>query len=91
LNSFFQALDHVAVDSINDHVGAQILHSIPVLARLSGDLHANALTAPLAGALVGALLAILGSGLKNHLLGGRSVRVLGERSALDIDHVSEKA
>jgi hypothetical protein len=61
----FQILSHMAADPISLRVGSQILHSTPVLANLSGELDVTALTAPLAGAVVGALLTMMGSGLYN--------------------------
>ena len=59
----FQTISHMAADPISHRIGSQILHSIPVLASLSGALDVNALTTPLAGAVVGALLTMIGSGL----------------------------
>ena len=52
LLSHFQALGHVAADPVGH--GA-ILHSVAVLARLSGDIG----VAPLAGAVIGTLLTIM--------------------------------
>ena len=63
LLTHFQTLSHMAADQISHRIGSQILHSIPVLASLSGELDVNALAAPLAGAVVGALLTMIGSGL----------------------------
>jgi hypothetical protein len=56
----FQALGDVAADPISHHIGGQILHSVPVLAKLSVGLHVNSLSAPLAGVLVGTLLTMIG-------------------------------
>ena len=59
----FQAFNHMAADQISHRIGSQILHSIPVLASVSEGLDVNALTVPLAGAIVGALFTMIGSGL----------------------------
>ena len=59
----FQAFNHMAADPISHRIGSQILHSIPVLASVSEGLDVNALTVPLAGAIVGALFTMIGSGL----------------------------
>ena len=56
LLSRFQAFGHVAADPIGYRSGGEILHSIAVLARLSGDVEVISLIAPLAGAVIGTLL-----------------------------------
>jgi hypothetical protein len=48
-------LGHVAADSVGHGSGGAILHSVAVLARLSGDIE----VAPLAGAVIGTLLTIM--------------------------------
>ena len=55
LLSHFQALAHVTADPISYRSGEEILHSVAVLARLSGGIE----VAPLAGAVIGTLLTIL--------------------------------
>jgi hypothetical protein len=55
LLSHFQALGHVAADPVGHGSGGAILHSVAVLARLSGDIE----VAPLAGAVIGTLLTIM--------------------------------
>ena len=59
LLSHFQALSHVAVDPIGHRSGGDILHSVVVFARLSGDIDGISLIAPLAGAVIGTLLTIM--------------------------------
>ena len=58
LLTHFQALGHVAADPIGHRSGGEILHSVAVLARLSGDIEVISLIAPLAGAVIGTLLTI---------------------------------
>ena len=55
LLSHVQALGHVAADPVGHGSGGAILHSVAVLARLSGDIE----VAPLAGAVIGTLLTIM--------------------------------
>ena len=55
LLSHFQALGHVAADPVGHGSGGAILHSVAVLARLSGNIE----VAPLAGAVIGTLLTIM--------------------------------
>ena len=59
LLSHFQALGHVVADPIGHHSGGEILHSVAVFARLSGDIEIISLVAPLAGAVIGTLLTIM--------------------------------
>ena len=56
LLSRFQAFGHVAADPIGYRSGGEILHSVAVFARLSGDIGVISLIAPLAGAVIGTLL-----------------------------------
>ena len=74
VHTHFQTLSHMAADSLTHRIGSQILHSIPVLASLSGELNVNALAAPLAGAVVGALLTMMGSGLDSRSILNRRTR-----------------
>ena len=55
LLSRFQALGHVAAGPIGHRSGGEILHSVAVFARLSGDIEVISLIAPLAGAVIGKL------------------------------------
>src|SRR6187549_2371458 len=55
LFSRFQPLGYVAANPIGNRSGEEILHSIAVLARLSGDIEVISLIAPLAGAVIGKL------------------------------------
>jgi hypothetical protein len=57
--SHFQALGHVVADPIGHRSGGEILHSVAVFARLSGDIEIISLVAPLAGAVIGTLLTIM--------------------------------
>jgi len=59
LLSRFQAFGHVAADPIGYRSGGEILHSVAVFARLSGDIEVISLIAPLAGAVIGTLLTIM--------------------------------
>jgi hypothetical protein len=59
LLSRFQALGHVAADPIGHRSGGEILQSVAVFARLSGDIEVISLIAPLAGAVIGTLLTIM--------------------------------
>ena len=59
LFSRFQPLGYVAANPIGNRSGEEILHSIAVLARLSGDIEVISLIAPLAGAVIGTLLTIM--------------------------------
>ena len=72
LLSHFQALGHVAADPIGHHSAGEILHSVAVLAQLSGGIE----VAPLAGAVIGTLLTIMlraiGNPPRMYALGGRS-------------------
>ena len=76
LLSHFQALGHVAGDPIGHRSGGEILHSVAVFARLSGDFEVVSLIAPLAGAVIGTLLTIMlrtiGNPPRMYALGGRS-------------------
>jgi hypothetical protein len=73
LLSRFQAVGHVAADPIGHRSGGEILNSVAVLARLSGDIEVISLIAPLAGAVIGTLIAImLGA---NGILHSRDARV----------------
>ena len=66
LLSRFQALGHVAADPISYRSGGEILHSVAVFARLSGDIEVISLIAPLAGAVIGTLLTIMIGAIGNH-------------------------
>jgi hypothetical protein len=80
LLSHFQALGHVAADSIGHRSGGEIFHSIAVLARLSGEIEVISLIAPLAGAVIGTLLTIMLAVIGNPST--RGCAALGERSLL---------
>ena len=64
LRSPFQARGHIAADSIG-HRSGEILHSVAVLSRLSGDIEVISLIPALAGAVIGTLLAIMLSTIGN--------------------------
>jgi hypothetical protein len=55
----FQAFGYVPRTPIAQRSGEEILHSVAVLARLSGDIEVTSLIAPLAGAVIGTLLTIM--------------------------------
>ena len=77
LLSRFQAFGHVAADPIGYRSGGEILHSVAVFARLSGDFEVVSLIAPLAGAVIGTLLTIMLGAIGNSHRGCfRSVGVL---------------
>jgi len=59
LLSHFQALGRVAADSMGHRGGGEILHSVAILSRLSGDIEIISLIPALAGAVVGTLLTIM--------------------------------
>ena len=59
LLSHFQTVAYVAADPIGHPGGGGILHSIPILARLSGDIEGISIIVPLAGAVIGTLLPIM--------------------------------
>ena len=58
LFSHSQFLGHIAADSIG-HRSGEILHSVAILSRLSGDIEVISLIPALAGAVVGTLLTIM--------------------------------
>ena len=70
LLSHSQALRHIAADSIG-HRSGEILHSVAVLSRLSGDIEVISLIPALAGAVIGTLLTIM-----LNTIGNRSQDVL---------------
>jgi hypothetical protein len=79
LFSHFQALGHVAGIPIAHRSGGEILHSVAVLARLSGDVEVISLIAASAGAVIGTLLTIMLSAIGNP---SPRMCALGRRPAL---------
>ena len=64
LLSHSRALSHIAADSIG-HRSGEILHSVAILSRLSGDIGIISLIPALAGAVIGTLLTIMLSAIGN--------------------------